>query len=150
MAIDRRNVMRIMAVVTGGIGARLVCHAGPGMNGAHVTLDLAHDLAQPGVFFGGARLLGFIPQFRMALHATHFAVNSLAVGRLDDVLVAIHAIAAAVHTLPEGFSCNVQIALFTIGGLARKIIPAMATQAAVVGQLGIIRLGRYRAAECEL
>jgi hypothetical protein len=70
--------------------------------------------------------------------------------RLDDVLVTIDAIAAAVDTPAEGFSGNMQIAFFTIGSLTGKIFLTVAAQAAVIGQLGIIRLCENRAAQRKL
>ncbi len=129
MVVDRADVMRIVTVVTACVGPRLVRHAGAGVDGAHVAFDLLHDDAQPGVFLHRACLLYLVPQLGVTLHAAHFALDSLAVGRLDNVLVAVHAILAAMHALREGFGINMQVALFAILRLPGKTLSAVAAQA---------------------
>ena len=64
------DVVRLVAVVAGGVGARLVFPARPRMDRFHVLVDLLHHHAQPRVFLGLALLLGGVPQGLVAGDAT--------------------------------------------------------------------------------
>ena len=147
MAVDRRYVMGVVTVITGGVGPRLVLDTGPGVNRAHIALDLFNHHAQAGIIAVSAGLLRLFPEILVALNTTHLAVDPLPVGRLDDVLVAIHTIPAAVHTLLKLFRRYVKIAFLPVFCLSGKIFLAVAFQAALIAQLGIRWFGKHRCAE---
>ncbi len=100
--------MRIMAVVAGGIGVRLIDHARPRVDRIHVTLDLLHHLAEPGVLIGAVRALRLVPQVAMALHAADQVLHALLMRHAVDVLVAMGASLLAVDTGSEALPVDVQ------------------------------------------
>ena len=97
-----------------------------------------------------AGLLCFFPELLMTLHATDLAVDSLPVGRLDDVLVAIHTVPAAVHTLFELFRSDVQITVLSICCRPGKILSAVAAKTPFITQFGIRWFGKHPSAEWKL
>ena len=88
--------MRVMAVVAGGVGARLVLHAGPRMDRPQVGVDLLDHFAQFHKLRGFAFVFGVFVKVLMAFDAAHLD-GGLGVRNLCDVLVAIDAFKIAMH-----------------------------------------------------
>lgn len=94
----------------------------PGMDDAragvsrfHVAFNVVHDLIQLFAFPGRSIHLRFAPLFHVTLDTTNLTLNTLAMGRLGDVLVAAHTILLAVHAAEKRIGRYVQIALAAKG-----------------------------------
>ena len=135
--VDRLDVMRTVAVVAGGVGARLVVDARARMQGIHVAFDVLHDVLQIAVI--GTRLAGlrFAPFLEVTGHTPDLAIDVLAVRHFRDVFMTPDAFLPAVHAGVEVIGPDVQIPLHPIGALAREPLAAVAAQALVAGQLGV-------------
>ena len=74
-AARRVDVVGVVAVVAGCVGARLVLPVGTRVDRLHVAVDLVHHHAQAGELLGLAILLRGRPQVLVARHAAHLAAR---------------------------------------------------------------------------
>jgi len=141
LAVLRIDVVRVVAVVAGGVGARLVGHARPRVDRLHVPVDHLHDDAQPGVLLGLVVLLGGIPECLVALNATDLVLHSRLVRDLGDVPVALDAKALRVNAFPELLLIDEQLAHLPVAAGRGESRVAVAAQADLVLDLRRRRLG---------
>ena len=108
----RIDVVRVMAIVAGRIGFRLVGQRRPRMNRIHELADLLDDEAQSGEFFCLSFYLGFFPQVLVATDAADRDLRRR-VGDRRYVRVALDALASAVDARLEFLLVHEQRARFS-------------------------------------
>ena len=127
--------MGVVAVVAGGVGARLVFPVWPGVDGMHVLVDLLHHHPESRVLLGLTLFLRGLPEVFVALHATDPVGHARLVRNLGDVLVALDAEPLPVHALAELVRRDMQLPHFSIGSRHFKAFVSMAAQAGQIARV---------------
>ena len=96
----RIDVVGFVAIVAGGVGARLIFLVGLRVDRLHVAADHVDDAAQLGDFVGLVLVLRVFQQILMAIDAADLHLD-LFVRNLGDVGVALDALPLAVHAAQE-------------------------------------------------
>ncbi len=128
-AVFRINVVRVVAVVAGRVGARLVLAARAGHEWISCSGRSAPPPPRASRTPGLVLLFRGLPQVLVALHATDLERADFVVRNRRDVLVAFDALPLAVHALFELVPDHVQRARPPVGAGHREPFVAVAAQA---------------------
>ncbi len=139
------DAVRIVTVVAGGVGARLVLLVGAGMDRVHVAVDLLHDDPEAlvlGVLGPGAGLI-LLPGLLVALHTAHQDLRGVVlVLGVRDVGVAANAQLLAMNARGELVWMHVDIddgAVVALDGLI--LLVPVTLEALLVGNVLLAGLG---------